>query len=954
MKASLNMYGKTNVSEEIVQKVDISTFNLSFFTMIQTDRPKYKPADVVQMRIFFLLPDGTAANQTDIRNFHVEIRNNYDDMLDAFSVKSFESKVYKHKFKLGNEPFEGVYKIHVWTNVHDDNVSVAVDTDNDEAKKIEYEAALAQCEEDFADDDDDKQSCIGLIETNKQIVQQEAATFQGPFDDKISIVQNFTVEKYVLTEFTLNIQTKRIVRPLSTIYLNVSGEYSFGRSVIGKADVYLKIEHKGQTTRIYNTSLVIGLNGASYGIVSIDTQTHLHLVNSIEDYHADITVHFTDDLSQQKVAKYLRVTIAKRDSVKLVLDPVEDFLRPGSSIKMKVHLKDIDGKLIELTTKQVILSVTKKYQLAKCDEIIPGMTNETTLTIGSMKIKNSVAIFETDVPYNTTSMEFEASYDDGKVREKFKVVRLREIAVSRNFVNIQATKPRFYHGKDENFTYSIKTNAVFHATDQLTANDATTEASEKSTAKGPIEIFYVFLISEQGEMKLERKARSPKTIYFKTKIEEWMVPSVNMIVIAHSFFGEFIFDAIKIKVEPKVVSEMKIDILPEKKKSQKLHEFQPGQKLQLKLAATGIDGTVSSLHILSVDERVRYFGNDNDITKEKLRKLVDLNSVKKFACVTDRYDDRYNDLSKFNAFFITNAYVKEKDCSFIAKSSGLAINNDEETEETGTKRDESSPVVRTEFPETFLFEDFAGSVLDENNEFTYETTAPHAISSFLVNGFVYHPVHGIAIAKEKKFTVIKEFFVKVFLPYSIRVGEVTKLNVAAFNYLKNAVSAKITVEIPELDIISDLSEQASYEFVSVSKSNNICQINQLTVKTQTKTVSIAINKGSSADFFIRGLSEGKLTLKITAFAQDRNDSMIRTLKVEPHGHKKSINSGLFIDLRNSNHTSHSFYCEFPSNIIENTKKVFATSYGNILGPVLTNTDAMIMLPDGKLFFSKYI
>lgn len=440
VKSSLTLNDKTNTSDddELDQKVDITTFNLTFFTMIQTDRPKYKPADVVQMRIFFLRPDSTAANQNDIRNFHVEIRNNYDDKLDAFSVKNFESKVYKYKFKLGSEPFEGVYKIHVWTNVHDANVSVA---DNTEDKKIKYEAAVAQCEE--INDDEEKSACLVVAETKNQIVQQVAATFQGPFDEQISIAQNFNVEKYVLTEFTLNIQTKRIVRPLSTIFLNISGEYSFGRNVIGMAYVYLKIEHKGQITRTYNTSTVVGLKGASYAIVPIDTKTHLNLANSIEDYHADITVHFTDDLSQQKVAKTVRVTIAERDSVEVVLDPVEDFLRPGNEFEMKVQLKDIDGKVIESTTKHVILSVTTKYQLAKCDEVILGMINETTSTVGSKNIKNSAAFFKVEVPYNTTSMEFQASYDDGIVREKFKVIRLREIAVSRNFVNVQATKPRF-------------------------------------------------------------------------------------------------------------------------------------------------------------------------------------------------------------------------------------------------------------------------------------------------------------------------------------------------------------------------------------------------------------------------------------------------------------------------------------------------------------------------------
>lgn len=80
-KVSLN---DTNSNNYLVK----SSLTLNDKTNTSDDDELDKPADVVQMRIFFLRPDGTAANQNDIRNFHVEIRNNYENKLDAFSVKN--------------------------------------------------------------------------------------------------------------------------------------------------------------------------------------------------------------------------------------------------------------------------------------------------------------------------------------------------------------------------------------------------------------------------------------------------------------------------------------------------------------------------------------------------------------------------------------------------------------------------------------------------------------------------------------------------------------------------------------------------------------------------------------------------------------------------------------------------------------------------------------------------
>lgn len=385
--------------------------------MIQTDKPKYKPGDDVKIRIFFIHPDGTAVNETYIKNFHLEIRNNADEKLDAFSFKNFEPKVYTYIYPVSKDPLMGYYKINVWTNIADN-----AETNSDNEIETSEEAESSS-ESEFG---------------NSENLMQPYDTFVGQFDLKKSISQNFIVEKYVLTEYSLFVETKRLVPPNSNISVKVYGLYSFGKYVIGKAEVNARMMYDGHVKTSYDASANIEANGEA--TILIDTVKHLNIVNSIDNYDVYITVNFVDDLSQSKLKKEVKVTIGRaRNNLKLVLHPVEPFLRPGIKFKMNVHLQDIDGNFIEETSKQVILSVTKNFQLGLCDEITHDLVKDDYKKLGAKSISNSFASFEVEVPYNTTSMQFRAVYD-GTVRNEFVVVRSKDIPVSRNYVNIAPRK----------------------------------------------------------------------------------------------------------------------------------------------------------------------------------------------------------------------------------------------------------------------------------------------------------------------------------------------------------------------------------------------------------------------------------------------------------------------------------------------------------------------------------
>lgn len=371
----------------------------------------------------------------------------------------------------------------------------------------------------------------------------------------------------------------------------------------------------------------------------------------------------------------------------------------------------------------------------------------------------------------------------------------------------------------------------------------------------------------------------------------------------------------------------------------------------------------STLHILSVDERVRYLGNGNDIDLEMFNAETNKKSSRdeeiELPVVEDRVDERYDGLSKFNTFFITDHYVLENDCPEVRRRKIKQSGEDEsETEVAGDQKPEVKNKVRKNFDEVFIFRDVEGSEIVDN-KYTYKGNVPDSISKFLVNAFVFHPTHGLGIAREKKFTVWKDMFIKLFLPYSIHVDEVLKINVAVFNYLQNSVETKLVIELFKPDRESTLA----HEFVKPSKDRSgTCQYSIINDKSLKPKFTIQKNSYNKTHFFIRAKSLGRIGVRVTAQAEgEEHDVVEKIMRIEPEGISQSKNTGYFIDLRKVNgsqitNSGKQFECVFPSNIVANTRKVGTTVYGNILGQVISNTEKLIDHPTGcpEQLFMKWV
>lgn len=357
----------------------------------------------------------------------------------------------------------------------------------------------------------------------------------------------------------------------------------------------------------------------------------------------------------------------------------------------------------------------------------------------------------------------------------------------------------------------------------------------------------------------------------------------------------------------------------------------PGQTC--KLVTKALPGSFVSL--LGVDQSVTFLGHGNDIDEARVAAETVLYDS---ATYVQGYGDggKYSDFVESNAFIITNAVTGERDCSFgnrIFIDNGPLIYDDSMPEGFHDDDDESFPSrteVRKFVPETWIFKDFQ---MGDKGKNLITTSVPDTITSFIVSGFAVHPEHGLQIATPRKITVFKEFFVKLYLPYSVRLGEVLKVDVSVFNYVtggQKMVNAKVT-----------LTGQNEFEFVDANM--DICSFTTAAEQnSHTKTIEVTRDNGAATYFLIRAKKVGALQILVKATGPSNiEDTIERYVKVEREGYRETENKAIIVDLRNQSSYSLNFKISFPSEHIGDSIQISSSVIGDLLGPALVNIHSLM-------------
>jgi Alpha-2-macroglobulin family len=186
--------------------------------------------------------------------------------------------------------------------------------------------------------------------------------------------------------------------------------------------------------------------------------------------------------------------------------------------------------------------------------------------------------------------------------------------------------------------------------------------------------------------------------------------------------------------------------------------------------------------------------------------------------------------------------------------------------------------LRKNFPETWIFQSFD---ISDTGSVALEYEVPDTITTWLISAFAMNPNSGFALAQSRELVVIQEFFVKTNIPYSVRFGEVLKLDVIAFNMLSNlkGLSAEITLKAKDGD------GETQFEFVDLVNPGVNCKMSFLKEDNRKKTVKVKPRSGERAEFYIRPLKTGLVKILVDAASSDGKfkDKIEKVILVENEG-----------------------------------------------------------------------
>nr|XP_022911888.1 alpha-2-macroglobulin-like protein 1 isoform X2 [Onthophagus taurus] len=259
-----------------------------------------------------------------------------------------------------------------------------------------------------------------------------------------------------------------------------------------------------------------------------------------------------------------------------------------------------------------------------------------------------------------------------------------------------------------------------------------------------------------------------------------------------------------------------------------------------------------------------------------------------------------------------------------------ALVNKESAGEGGSAT--NSP-ARTYFPETFLWD----LVPANEGQTVIERTAPDSITNWVTKALCVSKSKGVGLSSTVELNVFKPFFADVLMPYSIkRNTEIMHLPVAVFNYMNHSVPVRLTLgDNDEMELVDGADK---------------------------KTTSMCVEAGDSSThiYKIKGLKIGVLNVSVTAEMDPhatencgnekiivKRDLIYKTVKVEAEGYPSDIVRSALLCANDSLGTDHvTWTIDLPEGVVNDTIDGSITISSDILGPVIENLDNWLRVPSG--------
>lgn len=347
----------------------------------------------------------------------------------------------------------------------------------------------------------------------------------------------------------------------------------------------------------------------------------------------------------------------------------------------------------------------------------------------------------------------------------------------------------------------------------------------------------------------------------------------------------------------------------------------PGEKVEINVETK----PNSFVALLGIDEKSALLKSGNDIDETKI-----LEEIKSFyfqdVLGTKRRNDSYTLLSESNAMLITDATTGKPNCHSRSSTSNLHHNRRKRNVDDDSTDGNSGVKAFSEGnARTLIFESFK---TDSSGQKTLQQVVPELFTSYIITGFSIHPQLGLSLAAPKKIGVFKKFFIELHTPRNIIAGDVLKVKVVIFNFLK---IKRVTVELKKNEENFEIVEKVSAGSTCHYRLNNSSMIE----------IEAQVRGATPAYFYIRPLTEGTLKLEVEASATGATAIASKLISIAREGLEQSGNKAKFVDLRSRRYDGHYFDMSNDDNAVTNSIQAEASVIGDLMGPALENIEELL-------------
>ncbi|XP_067934596.1 ovostatin-like isoform X3 [Watersipora subatra] len=278
--------------------------------------------------------------------------------------------------------------------------------------------------------------------------------------------------------------------------------------------------------------------------------------------------------------------------------------------------------------------------------------------------------------------------------------------------------------------------------------------------------------------------------------------------------------------------------------------------------------------------------------------------------------------------------------SVSADSSRNSGNGNENGNQNVNIETEIAQTVRTYFPETWLWELVE---IDSTGAATVASTVPDTITEWVGNTVCMDEQDGLGVSPAASLIAFQPFFVSMNLPYSVIRREKMPIAVTVSNYLSQCLAVSLSVnESPEYDIQIKSSAVKCVCAQDTATKNFVLVMNEI----GDVNVSITAEVVNNASVCPPGSEMASLV--------GMSDAVIRPVIVEPEGNPREYTVSDFVCMTDPNSATpsgtavetYSLPLPDPAELIAGSERAYVKVVGDVMGPAMSNIGSLLKMPYG--------